>query len=172
MMLRWRVRFNFHTSGCVVYWRHALVEYVKSTFTTTWRKSTYVLNNVTANKMIYRLDSCGTCSMLPRDQNGVVDHNLKVYGTNNLRVVDLSVVPLHFGSHTQGTTADLSRRYDLADGLMIHSYSICHCRARYISCHREYEILSCWPFLVCSRWYHQGEIHACVMRIEIDCQTQ
>lgn len=40
--------------------------------------------------------------MLPRDKNGVVDPTLTVYGTNNLRVVDLSVTPLHIGGHSQG----------------------------------------------------------------------
>ncbi|KAF8267309.1 GMC oxidoreductase-domain-containing protein [Lactarius quietus] len=43
----------------------------------------------------------GTCSMLPRDKGGVVDPCLKVYGTGNLRVVDLSVLPLHIGAATQ-----------------------------------------------------------------------
>lgn len=37
----------------------------------------------------------GTASMLPRDEGGVVDTNLKVYGTKNLRVVDASIFPLH-----------------------------------------------------------------------------
>ncbi|KAF5363498.1 hypothetical protein D9756_000984 [Leucocoprinus leucothites] len=43
----------------------------------------------------------GSASMLPREKGGVVDNKLRVYGTKNLRVVDLSIVPLHFGSHTQ-----------------------------------------------------------------------
>lgn len=30
----------------------------------------------------------GTCSMMPKKQAGVVDAQLKVYGTENLRVVD------------------------------------------------------------------------------------
>lgn len=38
--------------------------------------------------------SCGTTAMLPRSDGGVVDQNLKVYGTKNLRVVDASVFPL------------------------------------------------------------------------------
>lgn len=42
--------------------------------------------------------SC-TCSMLPREDGGVVDSNLKVYGTSNLRVVDASVPPLSFSAH-------------------------------------------------------------------------
>lgn len=36
----------------------------------------------------------GTASMLPQADGGVVDHNLKVYGTRNLRIVDASVLPL------------------------------------------------------------------------------
>ena len=60
--------------------------------------------------------------MLPRNKNGVIDTHLKVrldygtclnrrllttmviqvYGTKNIRVVDLSIVPLHFAAHTQG----------------------------------------------------------------------
>ena len=32
--------------------------------------------------------------MLPRDEGGVVDAKFKVYGTNNLRIVDASIFPL------------------------------------------------------------------------------
>lgn len=38
--------------------------------------------------------SCGTTAILPRSDGGVVDQNLKVYGTASLRVVDASVFPL------------------------------------------------------------------------------
>ena len=41
----------------------------------------------------------GSTSMLPRDKGGVVDPSLKVYGTKNLRVVDLGIVPLHICAH-------------------------------------------------------------------------
>jgi len=37
--------------------------------------------------------------MLPRNSGGVVDSNLKVYGTSNIRVVDASVIPLHISQH-------------------------------------------------------------------------
>ncbi|KAG7448430.1 alcohol oxidase [Guyanagaster necrorhizus] len=45
----------------------------------------------------------GSLSMLPREKGGVVDSELKVYGTTNIRVADLSVVPLHFSAHPQAT---------------------------------------------------------------------
>lgn len=37
----------------------------------------------------------GTVSMLPREEGGIVDTNLKVYGTKNVRVIDASIFPLH-----------------------------------------------------------------------------
>ncbi|GAA5851239.1 hypothetical protein JCM9279_007495 [Rhodotorula babjevae] len=40
-----------------------------------------------------------TCSMLPRSEGGVVDSSLRVYGTLNVRVADMSVVPLLPGTH-------------------------------------------------------------------------
>ncbi|KAF8207871.1 hypothetical protein K438DRAFT_1814488 [Mycena galopus ATCC 62051] len=42
----------------------------------------------------------GTNSMLPLALGGVVNTSLVVYGTTNLRVVDVSVVPLSVSSHT------------------------------------------------------------------------
>ncbi|KAJ4409166.1 hypothetical protein N0V82_009545 [Gnomoniopsis sp. IMI 355080] len=43
----------------------------------------------------------GTCAMLPKKDGGVVGPRLKVYGTENLRVVDVSITPVLIGSHTQ-----------------------------------------------------------------------
>jgi choline dehydrogenase-like flavoprotein len=37
---------------------------------------------------------CGTCSMTPEKDGGVVNQRLKVYGTANVRVVDASVFPI------------------------------------------------------------------------------
>ncbi|TCD68304.1 hypothetical protein EIP91_011163 [Steccherinum ochraceum] len=54
-----------------------LRNFIKSYLVTTWR------------------------GMLPREQSGVVDSKFKVYGTTNIRVADLSVLPLQVASHTQ-----------------------------------------------------------------------
>lgn len=43
--------------------------------------------------------------MLPRDKGGVVDTKFKVYGTENIRVVDLSVLPMHTVVHPQGKSS-------------------------------------------------------------------
>ncbi|KAI0724007.1 alcohol oxidase [Cerioporus squamosus] len=45
----------------------------------------------------------GTASMLPREDGGVVDPELKVYGTANVRVVDASILPLEVAAHIQAT---------------------------------------------------------------------
>lgn len=37
--------------------------------------------------------------MLPLEQGGVVDTNLRVYGLANVRVADSSVYPMQFASH-------------------------------------------------------------------------
>lgn len=37
--------------------------------------------------------------MLPRELGGVVDSNLVVYGTENVRVVDASILPTQISGH-------------------------------------------------------------------------
>lgn len=45
----------------------------------------------------------GTAAMMPRELGGVVDGELKVYGTKGLRVVDCSIISLIPGAHTMAT---------------------------------------------------------------------
>ncbi|RDB23961.1 Versicolorin B synthase [Hypsizygus marmoreus] len=59
-------------------------EYIKDNLATAWH-------------------GIGACAMLPHEKHGVVDPQLKVYGTTNLRVVDISIIPLHIAAHTQAT---------------------------------------------------------------------
>ncbi|KAI1352247.1 aryl-alcohol dehydrogenase [Xylaria sp. FL0043] len=57
---------------------------------------------------------CGTCAMLPREKGGVVDTQLKIYGVENLRVVDASVIPLIPNANIQATVyATAERAADL-----------------------------------------------------------
>ncbi|KAI0773556.1 alcohol oxidase [Fomes fomentarius] len=44
--------------------------------------------------------SLGTCAMKPREQGGVLDKRLNVYGTQNLKCVDLSICPDNLGTNT------------------------------------------------------------------------
>jgi len=48
--------------------------------------------------------------MLPRPQGGVVDAGLKVYGTQNLRVVDASVMPILVSGHIQTAVYGIAER--------------------------------------------------------------
>jgi choline dehydrogenase-like flavoprotein len=47
--------------------------------------------------------SVGTAAMMPRELGGVVDNQLRVYGTLGLSIADTSIIPLVPGTHTQTT---------------------------------------------------------------------
>ncbi|PYI05504.1 GMC oxidoreductase [Aspergillus sclerotiicarbonarius CBS 121057] len=52
----------------------------------------------------------GTAIMLPRELGGVVDTNLRVYGTGNLRVVDASMLPMQLSGHLTSTLYAVAER--------------------------------------------------------------
>lgn len=62
----------------------------------------------------------GTCAMLPREQGGVVDSRLKVYGVDRLRVVDASIFPVIPDQHTQGPTYMVAEK---AAAMILEDYS-------------------------------------------------
>ncbi|KAJ7290529.1 GMC oxidoreductase [Mycena rebaudengoi] len=72
----------------------------------------------------YIYDCHGTCwhtvgstSMLPLNKQGVVSPELKVYGTTNLRVVDVGIVPIHLATHTHATAYVIAEKAaDLISG--------------------------------------------------------
>jgi alcohol oxidase len=47
--------------------------------------------------------SLGTCKMAPREEDGVVDASLNVYGVSGLKIADMSVPPENVGGNTNNT---------------------------------------------------------------------
>ncbi|CAE6351120.1 unnamed protein product [Rhizoctonia solani] len=52
----------------------------------------------------------GTAALAPKENGGVVDVQLKVYGTANVRVVDASIIPIHIGTHIQRTVYGIAEK--------------------------------------------------------------
>ncbi|PWN46731.1 alcohol oxidase [Violaceomyces palustris] len=50
---------------------------------------------------------CATCSMLPRDEGGVVSTNLDVHGVKGLKVADMSISPRVPGGNTYSTALSI-----------------------------------------------------------------
>lgn len=48
--------------------------------------------------------------MLPREQGGVVDANLRVYGLANVRVADASVPPISLSTHLMASTYGIAEQ--------------------------------------------------------------
>ncbi|KZV86926.1 alcohol oxidase [Exidia glandulosa HHB12029] len=53
---------------------------------------------------------CCTNSMLPKEFGGVVSPRLVVYGTSNLRVADVSILPMILGTHLMATAYAIGER--------------------------------------------------------------
>lgn len=52
----------------------------------------------------------GSCAMLPLDLGGVVDSNVLVYGTQNLRIVDASIQPMPPAAHLQAVVYGVAEK--------------------------------------------------------------
>ncbi|KAH6686310.1 hypothetical protein F5X68DRAFT_240578 [Plectosphaerella plurivora] len=53
---------------------------------------------------------CGTAKLGAREDGGVVDNDLKVYGVKGLRVVDASIMPIHPAAHSMTTVYAVAER--------------------------------------------------------------
>lgn len=61
-------------------------------------------------KLVTEFHPSGTTAMMPLDMGGVVDTDLMVYGTSNLRVVDAGVMPVIIGAHLQAPVYAVAER--------------------------------------------------------------
>ncbi|TDL16815.1 alcohol oxidase [Rickenella mellea] len=80
-----------------------LSDLIVKTFNPAPGSSDAVLQKFVQSTLQSSWHPCGSASMLPKAQGGVVDPNLKVYGTDNIRVADASMIPLEIGTHTMAT---------------------------------------------------------------------
>ena len=99
-----------------------LLDYVKKSVSTVWHPS-------------------GTCAMLPREQGGVVDPNLIVYGVSNLRIVDASVMPILPGAHMQATVYAIAEKVRLLFRNLLHHPGNIHLVGCRFDQHRRLEWL-------------------------------
>lgn len=74
--------------------------------TTTDEQWLAFIRNTTANPY----HPCCTAAMLPQSLGGVVDPEFRVYDTSNLRVVDLSILPMMLGTHLMSTAYAIGER--------------------------------------------------------------
>lgn len=71
------------------------------------------LNQVINNGIRTEFHPSGTLAMLPLNRGGVVDPELLVYGTQNLRVVDASIFPLVPAAHLQAVVYAVAERVQI-----------------------------------------------------------
>ncbi|KAK8121678.1 hypothetical protein PG984_010348 [Apiospora sp. TS-2023a] len=69
----------------------AIVQFLRENVNTTWH-------------------SLGTCKMAPREEGGVVNKNLSVYGVEGLKLADLSIVPENVGANTNNTALTIGEK--------------------------------------------------------------
>ncbi|KAE8366045.1 hypothetical protein BDV27DRAFT_143966 [Aspergillus caelatus] len=65
---------------------------------------------VVKDRLFHCFHPVGTCAMMPVELGEVVDTQLKVHGTHNLRVVDASIFPLEPSGNIQATTYAVAER--------------------------------------------------------------
>ncbi|KAK6600270.1 gmc oxidoreductase [Botrytis cinerea] len=66
--------------------------------------------------------SSGSTAMMPREMGGVVDPDLRVYGTKNLRIVDAGIIPMLPASHLQAPVYAIAEK--AADTIKRDNYGL------------------------------------------------
>lgn len=80
------------------------------------------INQVIDNGIRTEFHPSGTCAMLPLNQGGVVDSHLRVWGTQNLRVVDASIFPLIPAAHLQAVVYGVAEKVCLPISFVMKFY--------------------------------------------------
>ncbi|KAG6862505.1 hypothetical protein C0995_000053 [Termitomyces sp. Mi166 len=73
-------------------------------------KSDEELAEVIKERLTTLYHPAGTCRMAPRQDGGVVDSELRVYGVQGLRVCDASVYPIIVSGHTAGAVYAMAEK--------------------------------------------------------------
>ncbi len=68
------------------------------------------LSQVINNGLRTEFHHSGTLAMLPLEQGGVVDSHLRVWGTQNLRVVDAGIFPVIPAAHLQAVVYGVAEK--------------------------------------------------------------
>lgn len=71
------------------------------------------LSQIINNGIRTEFHPSGTLAMLPLEQGGVVDSHLRVWGTQNLRVVDAGIFPLIPAAHLQAVVYGVAEKVDI-----------------------------------------------------------
>ena len=87
-----------------------MVELQAAQFVPPMNADTNALNQVISNGLRTEFHPSGTCAMLPLAQGGVVDSHLRVWGTQNLRVVDASIFPIIPAAHLQAVVYGVAEK--------------------------------------------------------------
>lgn len=73
-----------------------------------WRD--WILGNTGGSGFAVNNHQLGTATMQPKEKGGVVDGKFKVYGTQNVRVVDASALPVQVSAHLSATLYGMAEK--------------------------------------------------------------
>lgn len=88
----------------------AMIPLQAAQFVPTFDADEDAINSVINNGIRTEFHPSGTCAMLPLEQGGVVDPRLRVWGTQNLRVVDAGIMPMIPAAHLQAVVYAIAEK--------------------------------------------------------------
>ena len=89
---------------------HPMVELQPAQFVPPVDADEAAINQIINNGIRTEFHPSGTSAMLPLEQGGVVDSHLRVWGTQNLRVVDAGIFPVIPAAHLQAVVYGVAEK--------------------------------------------------------------